>query len=107
MGDHYLTIDTEVIMLRSYLKTALALICLLPCVLYAGPIDVNTATAEQLADSLQGVGPQKAEAIIAYREQHGPFRNVQDLTKVKGIGASLLDKNKGLIILGETKPAAQ
>ncbi len=94
-------------MFRSYLKTLLALICLLPCVLYAGPIDVNTATAEQLSESLQGVGPQKAAAIIAYREQHGPYRSVQDLTKVKGIGDSLLDKNKGLISLGETKPAAQ
>lgn len=94
-------------MFRSCLKTILAFICLLPCVLYAGPIDVNTATAEQLSESLQGVGPQKAAAIIAYREQHGPYRSVQDLTNVKGIGESLLDKNKGLITLGQAKPAAQ
>lgn len=94
-------------MFRSCLKTILALICLLPCVLYAGPIDVNSATAEQLSESLQGVGPQKAKAIVAYREQHGPFRSVQDLANVKGIGESLLDKNKGLITLGQTKPAAQ
>lgn len=94
-------------MFRSCLKTLLAFVCLLPCLLYAGPIDVNSATAEQLSESLQGVGPQKAAAIIAYREQHGPFQTVQDLTKVKGIGESLLDKNKGLITLGQDKPAAQ
>ena len=94
-------------MFRSCLKTILAFVCLLPCLLYAGPIDVNSATAEQLSESLQGVGPQKAAAIIAYREQHGPFQTVQDLTKVKGIGDSLLDKNKGLITLGQDKPAAQ
>lgn len=94
-------------MFRSCLKTLLAFVCLLPCLLYAGPIDVNSATAEQLSESLQGVGPQKAAAIIAYREQHGPFQTVQDLTKVKGIGDSLLDKNKGLITLGQAKPAAQ
>lgn len=88
-------------MIRSFIRSLIAFACLLPCLALAGPVDVNTASAEQLSESLQGVGPQKAAAIVAYREQHGPFRSLDDLTKVKGIGASLLEKNKGQISFGQ------
>lgn len=94
-------------MIRSFIRSLIALACLLPCLALAGPIDINTASAEQLSESLNGVGPQKAAAIVAYREQNGPFRSLDDLTKVKGIGASLLDKNKGLIGLGQGQSAAE
>ena len=86
--------------LRSLTRSFVALAWLLPCLAFAGPVDVNSADAEQLSESLQGVGPQKAAAIVAHREQHGPFRSLDDLTKVKGIGSSLLEKNKGLINFG-------
>ena len=62
----------------------------------AGPIDVNTATAAQL-DSLPGVGPSTAAAIIAYRDQHGPFQTVDEIGEVRGIGPAKLDAIRGLV----------
>jgi competence protein ComEA len=56
----------------------------------AGPIDLNTATAEQL-DGLPGIGPSTAQAIVDYRQEHGRFRSVDDLLEVRGIGPSKLD----------------
>ena len=55
----------------------------------AGPLNLNTATAEQL-EELPGVGPATAQAIIEYRKEHGPFRSVDDLLEVRGIGEAKL-----------------
>ena len=55
----------------------------------AFPININTATAEQL-QALPGIGKARAEAIIAYREEHGPFTYVEDLRAVSGIGKGIL-----------------
>jgi competence protein ComEA len=52
-------------------------------------VNLNTATLDQL-ESLPGIGPALAQRILAYREQHGPFRRVEDLLKVSGIGAKRL-----------------
>ena len=60
----------------------------------AGPVNVNTADAKTLARELQGIGMAKAEAIIAHREKNGPFKSVDDLVKVKGLGKKLVDQNK-------------
>ncbi|MBQ4578257.1 MAG: helix-hairpin-helix domain-containing protein [Clostridia bacterium] len=54
------------------------------------PLDLNTATAEQL-QTLPEIGPVRAQAIVDYREKHGPFRTVEELAAVEGIGAALLD----------------
>lgn len=62
----------------------------------AQPLDLNTATAEQL-DALPGVGPATAAAIVDYRRQHGPFRSVDGLLQVRGIGPAKLDAIKGLV----------
>lgn len=62
----------------------------------SGPLNLNQATAEQL-DTLPGVGPATAAAIIAYRDQHGPFGNVDDLADVRGIGPAKLDALRGLV----------
>jgi len=61
-------------------------------------INVNTATIKELS-SLDGVGKKKAEAIIAYRNDHGNFSSVDDLRKVEGIGKKTLEKIKDRIIL--------
>ncbi|MBR9827604.1 MAG: helix-hairpin-helix domain-containing protein [Oceanospirillales bacterium] len=73
-----------------------------PFSLAAEPVDINTASAAQIAMSLNGIGPAKAEAIVAYREANGPFVAVEQITDVKGIGATTLDKNRELILLQPT-----
>lgn len=94
-------------MIRTSLRTLIALCLFLPWLAFAGPVDVNTASAEQLSEALNGIGPSKAAAIVAHREQHGPFRSHQDLARVKGIGESLVQKNKDLIRFGEPESAAK
>ncbi|MBN3525859.1 ComEA family DNA-binding protein [Paenibacillus apiarius] len=59
-------------------------------------ININQADANLLTE-LPGIGPSKAKAIIAYREQHGPFNKVSDVTKVKGIGPKMFAKLRGKI----------
>lgn len=65
----------------------------------AMPVNINTADAATLSASLKGVGQSKAQAIIDYRESFGPFKSVDELKAVKGIGDSLLDKNRDTIVL--------
>jgi len=63
----------------------------------AGPIDVNVATAVEL-ESLPGVGPATAAAIVTERERSGPFLEVDDLDRVPGIGPAKLDALRGLVV---------
>lgn len=63
-------------------------------------VNINTATAEQLA-LLKGVGMKKAEAIITYRNQNGRFSTAEDLANVKGIGIKTVEKNRASIQLSE------
>lgn len=60
----------------------------------AEPVNLNAADAATLASAMVGIGPAKAAAIVAYREQHGPFKTVDDLLLVQGIGESTLAKNR-------------
>lgn len=64
----------------------------------AGPIDLNAATAEQL-DTLPGVGPSTAAAILAHRDESGPFRSVDDLLDVRGIGEAKLEALRDLVVV--------
>ena len=69
------------------------LLCLSPLV-YAGPVDINTADAATLDKEIKGVGPALAKAIVDYRGKNGPFKSVDDLAKVKGVGPKLIANNK-------------
>lgn len=61
------------------------------------PVNINTADATTLSQSLDGVGLAKAQAIIAWREANGPFGSADQLTEVKGIGPSLVERNRDAI----------
>lgn len=62
----------------------------------AGPIDLNRATAVEL-DTLPGIGPSTAQAIIDHRDSNGPFASVDDLEAVRGIGPAKLDAIRDLV----------
>ena len=70
---------------------------------FAGQVDVNTADAETISAELNGVGLSKAKAIVEYREKHGPFRSIDDLSLVKGIGERTVEKNRADIKVSATK----
>lgn len=58
----------------------------------AEPVNINTATADTIANGVSGIGKVRAEAIVKYREKNGPFKNVDELDKVSGIGDGTLKK---------------
>ena len=60
-------------------------------------IDVNSASASEIAEAMTGIGLKRAEAIVEFREKNGRFRSLDDLVLVKGIGASTLEKNRDRI----------
>jgi len=62
-------------------------------------VNVNKASAKQLAAVLSGVGIKKAEAIVAWRKSNGKFKKLEDLSRVKGIGMETIKKNKGKLVL--------
>jgi competence protein ComEA len=72
----------------------------------AGPVNINTASAEQIADSLKGVGLSKAEKIVEYRESNGRFTHIDELVNVKGIGVRTVDINRELILLDDDNTQA-
>ena len=72
------------------------------CGIAFAAVNVNTATKAEL-DGLKGIGPAKAQAIIDYRTKNGPFKTVDDLEKVPGIGPkTLTDIRKDVMVTGAT-----
>ncbi len=57
-------------------------------------VNINEANAEQLADALHGVGPAKADAIIAWRQEQGRFTTPEHLEEVDGIGPATISDNR-------------
>lgn len=76
------------------------ILALFATVALAQTIDINTATAEQLEKALKGIGPKKAAEIVKYREANGPFKSVEDLVKVPGVGEKTVAANKELLTTG-------
>lgn len=75
-------------------KFVFAVLLTLPVMLFAGEsININTADKEELM-SINGIGEKRAEAIITHRDQNGPFRSVDELAEVKGVGKFFIDTNR-------------
>jgi len=68
--------------------------------LAAEPVDINAASAEELAEAIRGVGLKRAEAIVAHRERNGPFRSVDELVEVSGIGEKTLEASRQNLTVG-------
>lgn len=80
---------------------------ILPAFANAGTlININTASAVQL-ETLPGIGPSKAAAIVDYRTLHGPFVRTEDIQRVKGVGPSTYVGFASLITVGEVQPSAR
>lgn len=88
-----------------YLVLALTGLMISSTAFAATPVNVNTADAPTLAQSLDGVGLAKAHAIVAWREANGLFESADQLTEVKGIGQALVDRNREAIQVDGGKPA--
>ena len=71
---------------------------------FSAPVNINTATAEEIAESLKGVGIAKARAIVAHRNSNGPFKTKASLAEVKGIGERTVAMNdKDIIVAAESR----
>jgi len=73
--------------------------------IFAAPVDINKASAQEMSESLKGVGLKKADAIVAYRKANGPFSSIDDLANVKGIGEKTIAKNKDNLQISKGKKA--
>ncbi|MDA8165564.1 MAG: ComEA family DNA-binding protein [Desulfobacteraceae bacterium] len=81
------------------LVSALLLVLLWAAVAIAA-VNINTASQQEL-ETLPGIGPAKAKAILKYRAEKGPFQRVDDLAKVKGVGPKNLERLKNQIEVGK------
>jgi len=88
--------------LRSILLALL--LTLLPPLVAQAQVDINHADAKMLAESLTGIGLVKAEAIVAYRDSHGPFLHIEELAAVDGIGERTIEANREAIIIVVENP---
>lgn len=104
--------------IATLLHSLLLSFALMGTALAAGPaekVNVNTADAATIDRVLLNVGPSKADAIVAHRKANGPFRSLEQLAMVKGIGLKTVEKNRDRIVLGgaaaapagKGKPAAR
>ena len=88
-------------MKKLLMVTTLALMLMAGSVI-AAPVNINSATAEMIADNLNGIGLSKARAIVDYRDQNGPFKHADELVNVKGVGLKTVEKNIQNIQVGKS-----
>ncbi|MEM8982264.1 MAG: ComEA family DNA-binding protein [Pseudomonadota bacterium] len=89
--------------MRTFLAAALLAVLFASGAVNAAEVNINTANSAELAERLVGIGAAKAAAIVDYRRSNGPFRSIDDLAKVDGIGKAIVEQNRANIRLG--KPA--
>lgn len=83
------------------IKTLMIIACLsTPALISAQTININTADQAMLME-ISGVGERLSDAIISYREENGPFKSVDELANVHGIGPVLINKNKDRLVVKE------
>lgn len=83
-------------------KLMLLLALTLPCIGFAaGMVNINTADKQTLMTEINGIGEARAEAIVTYREANGPFKSVDDLLNVKGVGEATLESNREKLTVSE------
>ncbi len=88
--------------MKTLRNLAVTMLLCLPVALFAGQaVDINTADKKTLM-SLNGIGESFAERIIEYRELNGGFKSIQELTNIRGIGQTLMEKNKARLTVGDT-----
>jgi len=85
----------------STLLSALTLLVLSSVSLAAEMVNINKADAAAISQSLEGIGPIKAEAIVSYRKKNGRFGSIDDLKNVDGIGPALIKNNKRYLSLSK------
>ena len=86
-----------------YLRLYLLITSLFCTPLLAEPLNINSASPEQLTEQMVGIGPSKAVAIVKYRGAHGPFRTIDDLVGVKGVSTRTVEKNRNRIVARPVK----
>ena len=69
----------------------------------AKPVNINTATSEEL-QQVPGIGPATAQKILQMRKSYGPFKNVDDLLAIRGLGEKRLDKMRKYLTVGKISP---
>lgn len=94
-------------MKRLFMALALTLLAQLVLSVPAlAAVNINTASQDEFVALKKGLGPTKAQAIIDYRKAHGPFKSVDDLKYVKGIGAKRLEKLRPELTVGPSAKVA-
>lgn len=90
--------------MKKLLGALLITFVLLTGTAWAAPVNINSADAATLAAAIKGVGDKKAQAIVQYRKEHGPFRSVDDLANVPGIGPKTVANNRANLTVGKAGP---
>lgn len=88
-------------------KLLFACLSLSTAVVSLAAVNINTASADELDKQLTGIGPAKAKAIVDFREKNGPFKSVDDLTKVPGIKEATVNKLRSQATVTPVAPTPQ